>query len=101
VGKRLTPAEIVESLLEPSRKVEPKYATWYVETKDGNVHTGLLMERSEAEIVVRDAQGHDVRIDRGDVEQLVRQTQSLMPEQLLRDLSPGEAADLIAYLRGL
>jgi hypothetical protein len=59
------------------------------------------MERSEAEIVVRDAQGHDVRIDRGDVEQLVRQTQSLMPEQLLRDLSPGEAADLIAYLRGL
>jgi hypothetical protein len=42
-----------------------------------------------------------VRIDRGDVEQLVRQTQSLMPEQLLRDLSPGEAADLIAYLRGL
>lgn len=101
VGKRLTPAEIVESLLEPSRKVDPKYATWYAETKDGLVHTGLLVERSEAGIVIRDAQGRDVQIERNEVEQLVQQTQSLMPEQLLRDLSPGEAADLIAYLREL
>jgi putative heme-binding domain-containing protein len=101
VGKRLTRAEILESLLEPSRKVDPKFATWYVETKDGLVHTGLLVERSESEIVIRDAQGRDARIDRGDVEQLIQQSQSLMPEQLLRDLSAAEAADLLAYVGGL
>ena len=101
IGKRLTRAEILESLLEPSRKVDPKFATWYVETKDGLVHTGLLVERSESAIVIRDAQGRDARIDRGDVEQLIQQSQSLMPEQLLRDLSAAEAADLLAYVGGL
>ena len=93
--------EILESLLEPSRKVDPKFATWYVETNDGLVHTGLLVERSETGIVLRDAQGRDVRIDRAEVEQFVQQPHSLMPEQLLRDLSAAEAADLLAYLGGL
>jgi putative heme-binding domain-containing protein len=101
IGKRLTRAEILESLLEPSRKVDPKFATWYAETKDGLVHTGLLVERSETDIVIRDAQGRDTRIPRGEVEQFVQQPQSLMPEQLLRDLSAAEAADLLAYLGGL
>ena len=101
IGKRLTRAELLESLLEPSRKVDPKFATWYVETTDGLVHTGLLPERSESEIVIRDAQGRDTRIPRGEIEQLVQQSQSLMPEQLLRDLSAAEAADLLAYLGGL
>jgi len=72
-----------------------------VETKDGLVHTGLLPERSESELVIRDAQGRDTRIPRGEVEQFVQQSQSLMPEQLLRDLSEAEAADLLAYLGGL
>jgi hypothetical protein len=35
------------------------------------------------------------------VEQLIQQSQSLMPEQLLRDLSAAEAADLLAYVGGL
>lgn len=101
IGKRLTRAEILESLLEPSKKIEPKFATWYVETSDGLVHTGLLVERSETEIVIRDAQGRDARISRGEVEQFLQQPQSLMPEQLLRDLSAAEAADLLAYLGGM
>ena len=72
-----------------------------METTDGLVHTGLLPERSESEIVIRDAQGRDTRIPRGEIEQLVQQSQSLMPEQLLRVLSAAEAADLLAYLEGL
>ena len=72
-----------------------------METKDGLVHIGLLPERSESELVIRDAQGRDTRIPRGEVEQFVQQSQSLMPEQLLRDLSAAEAADLLAYLGGL
>ena len=101
IGKRLTRAELLESILEPSRKVDPKFATWYVETTDGLVHTGLLPERSESEIVIRDAQGRDTRIQREEIEQFVQQSQSLMPEQLLRDLSAADAADLLAYLGGL
>jgi cytochrome c1 len=48
--------------------------------------------------VVRDAQGRDHAVARGDIEVFVQQPQSLMPTQLLRDLTAQEAADLLAYL---
>jgi putative heme-binding domain-containing protein len=98
VGRRLTRAQLLESLLDPSRTIDPKHATWYLETTDGLVHTGLLQERSDERIVVRDAQGRDHAVARGDIEVFVQQPQSLMPTQLLRDLTAQEAADLLAYL---
>ncbi|MFM7522093.1 MAG: PQQ-dependent sugar dehydrogenase [Planctomycetota bacterium] len=98
VGRRLSAAQIVDSLVEPSKSIDPKYATWYVEAADGTVHTGLLQERSEERIVLRDTQGRDHPIARGDVEVFVSQSVSLMPTHLLRDLSAEEAADLLAYL---
>lgn len=98
VGRRLSAAQILDSLLDPSRTVDPQYATWYAETSDGMVVTGLLRERTETRIVIRDAQGRDHALDRAAVEVFVRQPQSLMPTQLLRDFTAAEAADLLAYL---
>ena len=37
VGKKATRAQILESLLEPSKKVEPQWVTYMVETTDGRV----------------------------------------------------------------
>jgi cytochrome c1 len=62
------------------------------------VVTGLLRERTEARIVIRDAQGRDHALDRVEVEVFVRQPQSLMPTHMLRDFTAAEAADLLAYL---
>ena len=101
LGKRATPAEILESVVHPSRKIDPKHAAWHVETVDGLVVTGLLMERDERRIVVRDERGQDHSFDRAAVEALSPQPRSLMPDHLLRGLSPDEAADLLAFLRTL
>jgi len=98
VGRRLSAAQILDSLLDPSRTVDPQYATWYAETSGGMVVTGLLRERGEARIVIRDAQGRDHALDRAEVEVFVRQPQSLMPTHMLRDFTAAEAADLLAYL---
>lgn len=100
VGRRLTPAQILESLLDPAKVIDPRYATWYVETTGGQVHTGLLRERSDARVVVRDAQGRDHAVARDEIEVFVQQPQSLMPTQLLSDLTAAEAADILAYLQG-
>jgi uncharacterized repeat protein (TIGR03806 family) len=101
VGKKNDRAKLLESMLEPSKFIEPKYVVHLVETTAGKVHTGLLVKRTATEIVLRDAKDKPIRIPTGDVEQIVPQRQSLMPELLLRDMTAEQVADLLAFLSGL
>ncbi|MHC4877609.1 MAG: hypothetical protein ACYTGL_14030 [Planctomycetota bacterium] len=101
IGKRYSSAELLTSVLAPSQKIEPKYQTWLAETSQGRVHSGLMVEESPTEVVIRDATGKDVRLKRDDLELLVAQPKSLMPELQLRDATAQDAADLIAFLKSL
>jgi putative heme-binding domain-containing protein len=101
IGKKYRPDEMLAHLLEPSKFMEPKYVPYVLETVDGRVHTGLLIERTDEEVVLRNALNQEVRIAANDVEMLLSQQKSLMPDLLLRDLTPQQAADLLAFLGGL
>jgi putative heme-binding domain-containing protein len=101
IGKDRTREELLESLLDPSKRIDPKYVTHLVETGDGRLLTGLLIEKTDQQIVLKDAKGADVRIPQDEIEQLVPQRQSLMPDLLFRDLTAQQVADLLAYLSSL
>ncbi|MBI4606773.1 MAG: PQQ-dependent sugar dehydrogenase [Planctomycetes bacterium] len=101
VGRRLSAQEILQSILEPSRSVAPELAAYAVVTRSGQAITGIIAERSEAELVLLDARGDVQRVDASDVAKLERQAASLMPEGLLRGLTPQEAADLVAFLASI
>jgi putative heme-binding domain-containing protein len=101
IAKKYTPAEMLTHLLEPSRFIDVKYIPQVVETVDGLVHTGLLVERSETELVLKSVQNKEIRIAMADVESMTSQQKSIMPELLLRDMTPQQAADLLAYLNSL
>ena len=75
--------------------------TYLVETKDGRLLTGLLVTKDANEIVLNDAQNKIIRIPSEQVEQLVPQGKSLMPELLLRDMTAPQVADLLEYLSSL
>lgn len=101
VGKRYSPAEILENILDPSRKIDPKFQTWLIQTSSGTVHSGLMVSRTEQQVTLRDATGKDTSVSSGDIEVMVAQKKSLMPEMQLRDLTPQDAADLLAWLTSL
>lgn len=101
IGKSRTREQLLESLLEPSKRMEPKYVTHLVETSDGRLFAGLLIEKTDQQITLLDAKGEQVRIPQADVEQLVSQRQSLMPDLLFRDMTAQQVADLVAYLASL
>jgi uncharacterized repeat protein (TIGR03806 family) len=101
IGKKYTRAQILESILEPSKSIDPKYITYLVETTDGKVHTGLLAEKTKEVVVLKTAENKEIRIPARKVATLVPQQKSLMPELLLRDLTAEQAADLVAFLAGL
>ncbi len=93
--------KLIESILEPSKTIDPKFATQLVETSDGQVVSGLLVSRTDAEIVLRQVDGKDVRIAAADVETVAPQQKSLMPELLLQDMTAEQVADLLEYMAQL
>jgi putative heme-binding domain-containing protein len=99
IGQKYRPDQLLQHILEPSRFMEPKWVPYLLETVDGRVLIGLLESRTEQEVALRDAKNalHHVATD--DVDLLVRQQKSLMPDLLLRDMTRQEIADLLAYLR--
>jgi putative heme-binding domain-containing protein len=101
IGKKYTRGQILENILEPSKSIEPQYVTYLVETTDGQVHTGILSSKSDKEVVLKDVKDKEIRIPAAKVQTLVPQQKSLMPEQLLRDLTAAQAADLLAFLESL
>ncbi len=101
IGKKYAPSEMLSHLLEPSKFIEPKYVPYLLETVDGQVHTGLLIDKNEQEIRLRNNANQEIRIKQSDVEIFAPRPTSMMPELLLRDMTPQEAADLVAYLCSL
>ena len=101
IGEKQTRAQLLESMLEPSRKIDPKFVTYLVETKSGRVYTGLLESKSADEAVFKSADNKTIRIRVDDVELMLPQQESLMPELLLRDMTAQQVADLLQFLRSL
>ena len=101
IGKKYRRREILESLLAPSGKIDDKFATYQVATGDGQAHVGILVERGDEQLVIRQASGKLVRLASDDVEEIVRQSSSMMPDEMLQDLTAQQAADLLAFLKSL
>jgi putative heme-binding domain-containing protein len=101
IAKKYTRPQILESILEPSKSIDPKYVAYLVETIDGRVQSGLLVEKTDKEVVLKIVGDKELRIPAGKVQTVVPQKNSLMPELLLRDLPAEQAADLIEFLASL
>ncbi len=102
IGKKYTRAQILESILEPSKFIDPKYVTYLVETTDGKFVTGLLASKTDKESGAQ----HDRRQASPHRRpewwpRVVPQQKSLMPDLLLRDVTVEQAADLLEFLAGL
>ena len=93
------PSELLQHVLEPSLKIEDPFVAYAVVTTDGRVESGLLVEKNDKEIVMKNADRRTVRIARGDIAEMQRSPKSLMPERMLSDLTAQEAADLFEYIR--
>ena len=98
IGKLRGRADLLESVLEPSRRIEPKYAAYVARLADGRSLIGLLVKRDEKEVVLRDVQNKEIILASKNVEELRPSRTSLMPEGQLAGLTAQEAADLLDYL---
>jgi putative heme-binding domain-containing protein len=98
VGTRLTKAQLLESLLAPSKVLSPGYSTTLITLKDSTVHTGFILSESEKELTLKLATTQSLVLPKAQIQQQQILPTSLMPEGLLQSLTAQEAADLLEYL---
>jgi uncharacterized repeat protein (TIGR03806 family) len=101
IGKKLSRSELLENIVQPSNKIDEKYYTCVVETRSGKVHSGVLIKKDESGLTLKDPKNETLLIAQNEIESVVMQKKSIMPEQLLRDLTAEQAAHLLAYLESL
>ena len=90
---------VLEHILEPSKKIDAEWQTFAFELADGKVFSGLVARRDDKIVRVRDAQAVETDYPLDAIESMKPSRVSLMPDGLLRDLTPQQAADLLEYLR--
>jgi putative heme-binding domain-containing protein len=98
IGTQRSREELLESLLQPSVRVDPQFAAYNVKTKDERTFTGLLVKRDDKQVILRDAENKEVTLAADDVESVTPSRLSLMPDGQVAGLTPQEAADLLEYL---
>src|SRR5439155_7973717 len=101
IGKRYSPAELVESILKPSAKIAQGFETYTFLMTDGRQFTGFIVTESAGATLIREASGIQRELKREEIESRQIQPQSAMPDGLVSSLTPGQLADLIAYLQSL
>jgi len=101
IGKKYDRSGLLETILDPSQKIDPQFIAFLVETTDGRTYNGLIKQRDEEAVVLRTAEKKTIRLLAAEIETIQPQTKSFMPDQLLRNLTARDAADLLAYLTSL
>ena len=97
---KLSPEDLVESLLHPSKLIEKSFAQVTVLTADGKVVTGIRVSENDDEIVLRNlAQPKPITIPQEEIDDLVDSKTSLMPVGLVQQLkNRQEFNDLVKYV---
>lgn len=101
VAKCLPPAEIVESVFWPRRKVKPEYVAIRVTTADGRSIQGYVKAESKTELTLFEP-GVDRlhRLRKNQIDERV-EVGSLMPETVGASLTIGQRNDLLRFLMEL
>jgi putative membrane-bound dehydrogenase-like protein len=96
---RLSRADLLAAIVDPSKDVSPLYQTTQVVTASGRVVTGLIMYESPDATLVQVDPDNTVRVAGDEIVAMRKSRVSLMPNGLLNDVTNQEIADLLAYLR--
>jgi putative membrane-bound dehydrogenase-like protein len=101
IGKRYSGAEILESILKPSAKIAQGFETYTFLMTDGRQFTGFVVTQSAKTLKIRESTGIQRELNLAEIDSRQIQQQSAMPDGLVSNMTPGQLADLLAYLQSL
>jgi len=101
IGLKASRENLYDSILAPSKAIADQYITQVITTTKGQTISGLLAEETAEAVTLRDANGKDFRIPKGEIEERGKSLESIMPANLVAHLTEEELVDLVEYLTTL
>ena len=99
IANILTREQILESLIEPSKRLAPGYGTVTVTLKDGQIATGILEKETEHELILRTSDAEPLEIAHSRIQKRENSISAMPAAGKL--ISKRELRDLIEYLSSL
>jgi putative heme-binding domain-containing protein len=94
---------VLREILDPSHRIEPKYAVQMVLTTDGLPLTGIVTaeDKDSISLLINPEAEKPTVIPRSQIEEMVKASKSMMPKALLDRFTKDEVLEILAYLEGL
>jgi putative heme-binding domain-containing protein len=96
-------ADVLDHILDPSKKIDDKYAVWRLELTNEKVLTAMIVEEKDGIVKVNEnpvASAKPIELKATDIAQRAKAKTSMMSKGLLDKLSRDEVLDLLAYVWG-
>ena len=92
---------ILQEVLDPSHRIEPKYIVRKIVTADGEVISGIVVEETKDTISILPNPESKVPtvVNQEDIEDMVKSSVSIMPKKLMDRFTEDEIFELMAYLK--
>jgi putative heme-binding domain-containing protein len=100
IGSIMNREQIVESILKPNASISQGFATFMIETNDGNSYMGFITAESANELTIRDITGNATKLAKKNIKSREEMENSIMPAGLANSLSYEELASLVTFLQG-
>ncbi len=101
VSNRFALRDLMIAIVDPHRNVSERYRATAIATTSGKTYTGIIIYESIDGLLLRDSTHQTIRINASDIDERTILKTSLMPENLLKNCTDQEIADLYAYLKSL
>jgi putative membrane-bound dehydrogenase-like protein len=101
IGDKLSLAAMYESILFPSAGIAHSYETYTLLLEDGSVVNGLLVSKTPEEVVIKGEDALNRTFKTGEIDEMKKQTLSIMPADLQKLMTVDELVDVVEYLTTL
>ena len=91
-------ASVLKDITEPSAAINPDHLAYNLELKDGAAANGVILDDTPEKIVLGQATGQSLVIEKSRISSMKASAVSLMPEGLLKTLSAQQQKDLLTFL---
>ena len=101
LNSRFQPADILESIVVPSKVISDQYKSVAVATQDGKLYNGMPIVADGPSLVLLLPDGTKATVLKSEIDEQKASATSVMPEGLLNPLSFQEIADLMALFNSM
>ncbi|MEZ6055527.1 MAG: discoidin domain-containing protein [Planctomycetaceae bacterium] len=101
VAKTYKREQLIESILDPSKTLAQGFVTQQFVLDDGTQIMGFVTSENAEEVTLRDKEGKEMKVAVKNIEARVKQTVSMMPEGIVKEITPSDLSALVDYLQSI